>query len=511
MKKETLLVLIISIVVLFLINLPIIYFYLFPKENLVFLGRRSINSQDTYTYIALIEQAKQGKAFFTNLFTNEYQTASLIRPAYFMIGKIAALLNISSILAFHLSRLILSFIFLAVLYRFIRRFFDSVKQRIFVFILLLTSSGLGFILGRIVPDSSDLWIPESITFLSLAESPHFIFSQILMLSGLMFFLKYLKKRQLIDILTSTCLFLLLSFEHPYNLLIIGTTVLFISLLTGEKIYKSIFFAFLSSFGLIYQIVSQFTNPTLKSWYVQHLSPPPIAYLVGFGLLIPFAIIGMEKVIREKNITYKLLLVWFFVTGVMLYFPFEMQRRTVEGIHTPLAILAGIGLFSFADKFKKHWLDITIGAIFLLSLSSLYSIYTDFSTIKKDSVKNYYYYITKPEAKGIGWLKSHTNDNDVILSNWFYGNLIPGLTGRTVYLGHKAQTIDFEQKISLINNFLLSSDTKLSLSFLEANKIKYIFLGNNDSMLSYGFKPDSKPFLTKIYSENGVLIYKVSLK
>jgi len=59
-----------------------------------------------------------------------------------------------------------------------------------------------------VPNPSDLWIPESITFLSLAEAPHFIFSQILMISGLMFFLKYLKKRELIDILTAGSLFFL---------------------------------------------------------------------------------------------------------------------------------------------------------------------------------------------------------------------------------------------------------------------------------------------------------------
>jgi len=332
-----------------------------------------------------------------------------------------------------------------------------------------------------------------------------------MLLGIMFFLKYLKKRELMDILTSTSLFLLLSFEHPYNLLVIGFTVLFVCLLTGEKIYKSVFFAFLSSFGLIYQLIQILTNPTLMGWHFSLLSPPPVAYLVGFGLLIPFAVIGMEKIYKEKDANYKLLLVWVFVTGVIIYSPFEFQRRMIEGIHIPLAILAGIGLFFVAGKFKKHWVDVVLSAVVLLSLTSFYTIYIDFSTINKDSSKGYYYYITKPEAKGIAWLKSHTGGKDVILSNWFYGNLIPGLAGRTVYLGHKAQTINFDRKVNSINSFLLSSDTKLSRTFLKENRITYIFLGNNDDMIFYGFKPDTKPFLTKVYSENGVLIYKVSSK
>jgi len=167
-------------------------------------------------------------------------------------------------------------------------------------------------------------------------------------------------------------------------------------------------------------MSQLTNPTLKGWYFQSFSPAPISYLVGFGLLIPLAIIGMEKILKGKDAKYKLLLVWVFVTGVMIYFPFELQRRTVEGVHIPLAILAGIGLFSLADKFKKeYWLDIVLGVLVLLSLSSLYTIYTDFQTINKDSFnKGYNYYISKPDVAGIAWLKLHTGDKDVILSNWF---------------------------------------------------------------------------------------------
>lgn len=509
--KEKIIALIIGVSVLFLVNLPIFYFYLFPKDNLVFLGRRIINSQDTYTYVSFIEEAKQGKILLDNLYTTQPQIPSLIRPSYLVIGKFASILNLSSIAAYHLARLLLSIPLLIVLYKFLSLFFETSRKRLIAFTILITSSGLGFILSGIIPSSSDLWIPEANTFLSMAESPHFIFSQILMVTGFFLFIRFLEKKKLIYIFISTILFLILSFEHPYNMFIIWPIIFLTSFFSNQKLFKSAFFASVSSFGIIYQIWQAIANPILKSWQVKLISPSPTAYLAGFGLLIPFSIIGMENFIKQNSIKHKFILIWLFVTATMIYAPVEFQRRMIEGIHIPLVILATSGLFTVTERFKKQiQLLILYGTLFILSLSSFYIIFNDLNTIGKDSIKSYYYYISKPESEGINWLKNNTNQNEGILSNWFFGNIIPGITGRRVYLGHKAQSGNFDQKIELLNSFLLSEDVTKSIDFLKQNNIKYIFVGNFDSMLSYGFKPDNKPFLKKVYSKDGVLIYKVIL-
>jgi len=507
--KEKIIALIIGISVLFLVNLPIFYFYLFPKDNLVFLGRRIVNSQDTYTYVSFIEEAKQGKIIFDNLYTTQAQIPSLIRPSYIVIGKFASIFNISSTSAYHLSRLLLSIPLLIVLYKFLSLFFETSKKRLIAFTILLTSSGLGFILGGLIPGSTDLWIPEANTFLSLAESPHFILSQILMIEGFLLFLRFLEKKKLIYIFTSTVLFLFLSFEHPYNMFIIAPIIFLTSFFSNQKLFKSAFFASISSFGIIYQIWQAIANPILKSWQVKLISPSPTAYLAGFGFLIPFSIIGAEDFIRQNSIKHKFILIWLFVTAVMIYAPLDFQRRMIEGIHIPLVILTTTGLFTVAGRFKKQIrLLILYGTIFILSLSSFYIIFNDLNTIGKDSSQNYYYYISKSESEGITWLKNNTNESDGILSNWFFGNIIPGITGRKVYLGHKAQSGNFDQKVELLNSFLLNENIVTSVEFLKQNNINYIFIGNFDPLLSYGFKPDSKPFLKKVYSKGGVLIYKV---
>lgn len=513
MKREHLIALGVGVFILVLVNLPILYFYLFPKENFAFLGRRVINSLDMYTYISFIEESKQGKFILSNLYTTQPQQPSLVRPSYLVLGKIAAILNMSSIAVFHIGRLLLSIAFLIVLYKFLSKFFDSSEKKLVAFILTLTSSGFGIALGRIVPNASDLWIPEANTFLTLAEPPHFLLSQALIVGGLMLFISFLTNKKLFHFLLSALCFLLLAFEHPYDLFIVGPIVFLTTLwVLGVKpinLVKGASYAAVLTFGILFQFWQAFTNPILKSWQVEQLSPSPINYLIGFGLLLPLAIVGAEKFLKEMEPKYKLILVWIFVSSVLIYAPVSFQRRMIEGIHLPLAILAATGLFFIAEIYKKWAYYIIAGGLIVLSLTSFFVIFNDFKTIGAESFgRGYYYHISKSEAQAILWMKDNSGPEEAILANYFYGNFIPGITGRKVFLGHEAQSGDFERKVESINAFLLSTDAEESVRFLKASKIRYIFLGVNDTMISYGFKPDKLPYLKKVYSKEGVEVFEV---
>jgi uncharacterized membrane protein len=162
-----------------------------------------------------------------------------------------------------------------------------------------------------------------------------------------------------------------------------------------------------------------------------------------------------------------------------------------------------------EKYKKTTQNLLmIVTIIILSFSNMYIIYKDIQTVQKDTKNSYYYRLAQPELSAAVWLKDHTGTGDIILSNWFYGNLLPGFTGRTVYVGHKIQTTDFDRKIEMINTFLREKDTVKAKSFLADNHITYIYIGIADSLIAYGFEPDMKPFLTKVYDRDGVRIYKV---
>ncbi len=522
MKKEYLIVVFISIFTILLNNLPLIYGYTVKKDHLEFLGRRVNNSQDQYTYLAFIEQSKQGLKLFENLYTPEDQKATMLRPSYLVIGRFAHFLNLSSITAYHLSRIILTMLFFIVLYIFISKYFKEIGQRILTFSLITLSFGLGFILQGLVPNSSDLNIPESITFLALAEAPHFILAQILMVLGFYFYLEGMEKKSIFWYLLSATSFLLLSFEHPFNLIVISLVVLITTIYQATKNIKDRF-SHLSGMlvnlvaigaGLSYQYIETIASPILNAWSKQNilLSPEPINYLLGYGLILILSIFGIEKFLKNVDFSKILILAWVLITFVLLYAPFDFQRRLSEGLHIPLVILATWGLIEIYD-FLKHQMKelafvVVASLIFIMVLPAFIWVYQDTTAILKNDSSNYYYYLMDSELLGLSWLKQNSKPEGIILSNWFYGNLIPGITGRKVYVGHKIQTIQFNQKIDKLNEFLLNLDHPQALRFLKDYQIKYIFLGINDSMVNFGFKPFEKPYLKNVYNKEGVLIFEV---
>lgn len=526
MKKYHWIVVVISALVIFLNNLPLIWGLTNPKEGLVFLGRRDINSQDLYTYVSFIEQGKRGRFLFENLYQSEPQKQRLLRPSYILIGKAAWLFDISSIWAYHLARLVLIFAFFFVLWRFVSLFFTEAFKRIAAYTLILTSSGIGFAVARFA-GSTDTWVPESVTFLALQEAPHFILAQILMIGGFLFYLKGLGENSIKMYILASISFLLLSFEHPFNLGIVAAAIFTASLwlfaLKRHKVkylLKGLFIVVpVLLIGVGYQIFEVFQNPVLTSWASQNklLSPDPLHWLLGYGLLLILATLGAEKFLQEKSTTQILALSWIFSTALLLYSPIFFQRRFSEGLHIPISIMAAAGIFVaipalskfVVSSYRRLFQNIILVAIFLiLALSSFAIVIGDINIINSDSGVYYYYHLTRGEIEGIGKLREKTNGKDVILANWFYGNLIPGLTGRKVYIGHKVQTPFFDQKVAKINRFLLNKNSKEARQFLKDNGITYIFLGRNDSMLEYGFKPFEKPYLTDVYNKDDVLIFKV---
>lgn len=511
MKKSFISAVIIAFAVLVLTNVPLLVPFIFKTDGFVFLGRRNINSQDVYTYVSFIEQSRQGAVLFKNLYTSEPQTPSLFRPSYLVIGKLAKITGASSILSYHVARIVLSIIFFVGLFRFLTNFFENEHKRLTAFALTIAASGVGFVVAQWLPTSIDLWVPEAIPFLTLFEAPHFVLSLTLMMLGFHYMMRFLHNKKVTALIVSFLMFLLLSLEHPFNLVVVVPTLFVLLLWNKQSFLSSLGISLLSGAGLVYQIVAAYQNPILRAWQIQNYlpSPAPISYIAGFGLILLFALAGIERFFTEQTREQKLVITWIGVTAFLLYAPVGFQRRFIEGIYIPLAILATSGIYMLFDRQETRTKNLLIiVTIMFLSLSNIFTVYNDVKEIQSDTRDNYYYRLSQPELLAIRWLADHTGPNDVILANRFFGNLIPGLTGRTVYVGHKIQTTDFDAKIAKIDEFLTESDETKARSFLETNGITYIYLGIGDSMVKYEFTPDTKPYVTKVYEDAGVRIYQV---
>lgn len=526
MNKPKLVAIIISITAVLWANAGYLYGILSPISGMYFLGRRVINLADTYTYIAFIEQAKQGRWMLANQFTTEPQEPFLVRPLFVILGRIADVFAISSRDAFIFGIIALSFAFCFVLYKFLGKLFTNDWNRVFAFAVVLTSTGFGFFLNRLFPQSIDLWIPEANTFLSLGEAPHFIFSQILMLVSFLFFIKGIEEKYVKNFLISAGALFLLVFEHPFNIFVTFTVLGIITIvferrrMVSQKMVSWIILVFLIQIGgVLYHLQGTVTNQVLGQWYQANSlpSPSPLNFLIGYGLLIPFAILGVEKFLSRQTMYRLLIVIWVLVTFVLLYSPLSFQRRVSEGLHIPLSILASVGILTmgnFIGKFvveqarKKVIVGFSVIMLVVMSVGSLWASFQDILVIRSDTINQYVYHIRNGEKQAMDILSKNTTLDDVIFANATYGNLIPGITGRKTYVGHGVQTHDLAGKINEANSFLLESNDKKGYAFLKKHGITFIFLGPNDPMLTYGFRPAQKPYLELSYNNNGILIYHV---
>lgn len=526
MNKPKLIAIFISIVAVLWANAGYIYGLLSPIPGMYFLGRRVINSVDTYTYISFIEQAKQGRWIFANQFTTEAQEPLLVRPLFVFLGRIADVFALSSRDAFIFGIIGFSFLFCFILYKFLGKLFTNEWKKVFTFAIVLTSTGFGFFLNNLFPQSIDLWIPEANTFLSLGEAPHFIFSQILMLVAFMFFISGIEEKRVKHFLISVGALFLLVFEHPFNIFVTFTVMGILTVIferrkmVSQKMASWIILVFLVQIGgVLYHLQGTITNQVLGQWYQANSlpSPSPLNFLIGYGLLIPFAILGLEKFLSRQT-AYKLLIIaWVLVTFVLLYSPLSFQRRVSEGLHIPLSILASVGILAVGNIIgqfvveqarKKVVVIFTVTVLVVMSFGSMWVSSQDILAIRSDNINQYVYHIRNGEKQAMDILAKNTTFNDVIFSNVTYGNLIPGITGRKTYVGHGVQTHDIVEKINDANAFLLEKDDKKAYEFLKKHGITFIFLSVNDPMLEYGFRPDLKPFLELSYNNNGILIYHV---
>ncbi len=496
LNKTHVLVVGLIILTLFLSSAYLILGPVSGPKGLEFLGRHNINSQDTYTYLSFIDQARHGALLFKNLYTPEVQPAVFFHPAYLAAGWLANIFNLSNIAAFHLTRIIIGAAFLLVAWKFL--------GNVPAFAMLCLSSGF----------LADPWIPEANTFLTLADSPHLIFSQLLVMGIFGFFLA--KKPWLAGLLM-----LILAFDHPFDVPVIILALGFYWWVKRQELKSIILTVMPAVAGLGYYFWAMKTYPAIAAWNAQNnlLSPDFYYFILGYGLLWILAALGIKRAFVHNERKALILLCWIFASVVLLYSPLGPQRRFVSGLHIPIVILAGYGVTVILEKVITYfnqlkWNPKVVAAVFTTLLvviffgSNGFAIYQDWKLFRADKIDNYYYYLPPSELAAINWLKNNTSPEAIVGTNWFYGNVIPGLTGRRVFLGHRIQTVDPDAKIKEIGEFVNSDTDQQAKDFLKKWGINYFFFGVGDSLLRGNFKPEEKPYFQKVYDKDGDRIYKV---
>ncbi len=518
-KKELGIVFVVAIVVLTVSTLPYLYGYWVAPKDAVFMGMHKINWYDTYTYLAWIEQGRMGSFFFVNLFSSEPQVSVFFHPLFLVTGFVTAIFDLTNIVAYHVSRFFIGGAFFLLAYIFISKFFTESYKRILAFILLATSSGVGIIVGG---NSTDLWFTETVTFLNIYESPLNTFSLCLILAIFIISLDKFHTKSIKWSAIAAIFMNVLVLVHTYDFIFVAAVLGFYTLL--KSIHKddisylrNLLYLYLFSFpAILWQAYVLKENVSLALWATIQSSVPayhPINYLTGFGFLAVFATVGSIYAYYKKQFHFAFPIIWIVIVVILLYFPYlaRFQRKFTEGLHIPVVLLATVGIVWWVkfltdhSKITRYFLYSFV--VLHLSLTNWYVVYQDIKVFDEGA---YPYYYKKSEIDAIKWLKNNSNKGQAVLSGTKLGNIIPGISGRPVYMGYDTITDNYYQRYDTVKNiFALQEISQDKLKdFFELYNISYLVY--DQEMKTYiQFDIKKYEFLKLVYESPDIKIYKIN--
>lgn len=547
-KNEKIIVWIVIVFLIILLSLPFIYFYISSPEGYTWSGLHVLTPADYNHYFAYLEQVKQGHFLFKDHYTTEDQSRNILRPEWLIIGTIARIFSIeNNILIFHIARSLLIIPFLWILYLFICYFFKSYKKRITALFFSIFASGLGgytlFALNTKDCYSNDffscpmdLWTPEISVFLSLFNSPHLIYSLLLiLLTILSIFLAWDRNKiryVLYAAISANLLFVSHTFHLPTVLSVLGLILLY-KIIKQKKLFIQEFKKFLlfivfclpSLLYVFYIFVFDYLAQ-IRASQNECLTTPILQTLISYGFLIPLAVIGIYFIIYKiKKLPEKFvyLIIWAVVHFALIYFPVQWQRRMTEGLSIVLCLLSVVAIFYLAAWLKRkypkffsfvnnNYLKITLFVI-LFGLSNIVVFASDFGSAN-DGKSSYFAYIPEHVFEGFDWLRNNANENGYVVSDQFLSSYLPAWTGLTVYAGHGIETINYQSKKKEVKLFFSDTSTMQNkLNFLEKNNLKYIFYFDYPSILKNekptypGFLSNTKYF-KKVFHQGETRIFEV---
>jgi len=477
-----------------------------------------------------------------DLFTSEPQQLGTLNVWWSWVGWGAKIFNLSTPLAFHLSRILMIPVFMAVAYTFLAYFFVNVIKRKTVLTFLIFASGVGFYFAAPIDALGiegltsylwpiDLWLTEANTFNALYQTSHFIASLVLMLSIFLLMLKAFEKNKFSYVIVSGILGLFYFNFHPYYIPVIyGVLAIYLFMLmlqANRFLWKQsgylIVLVLISFPSALYHIWLIVQSPTIGFRAIQNvttISPLPFV-IMGYGFLWLGFLLGIYFLIKNKKFNNKhaFLLIWFFVNILLIYSPFPFHSRYTQGLHLILVFFTVSGLFDafqylktkVSDQIFNFWIDNkALWLILFLVMffpSTLYSVGRDVNIFVNDWDRTFdELFLPEDFIHATNYLSSA--EPGLIIAADIPSKFIPGYSGQTVYIAHAHETLFYKAKFPFLIRFYSSLvDDAEKKRFLNSNDIDYVFYSEYEKQLG-NFDPASKDYLKLIFDSPEVKIYRV---
>jgi hypothetical protein len=529
-------VLIWILVALIVTSAPYLVGWLRSTPDKVF-GGFAFAIEDGYSYLSKMKQGAEGLWLFQLPYTSEPHTPTIFYLFHLLLGKLSVLTGLATPLMYHLARLMFDAILLAVIYRFIALFTAWRPVRRIAFLLIIFSGGLGWLLllsgqGNWLNSTPlDLISPEAYTFLILYAFPHLALARTLLLLGLIVFWRNSPPGIRQALIAGVC-WLGMGLIVPFYVAVIGAIVvvgLIAEAIVARKImWRTVGLAMLAGLiaapPLIYTFVIVGIDPIWNVWANQLviLSPHPLHYVLGYALVGALAIVGLVKTWKRHVIDPKLI-GWLIVVLLLIYLPFNSQRRLIEGWQIPLVFCAAVGLvyavlpawrrsrlvkrLTQHRRYTTHGLTRWVLAGLILLSATTYALMLVEQTVRMIAQVDLGFR-NGAELAALHWLDQRVTYDDVILSSYNTGNFLPTVVGAKAFLGHGPETAYSNDKIKLVAQFYAGATSDdWRRDFLRHWPITYVFFGPLEKKVGE-FDPAQADYMQLVYDQDGYRIYRV---
>lgn len=528
-------VLLLSVVALTITSIPYLLGAALATEERVF-GGFVYGVEDCYSYLAKMRQGAEGAWLFHIAYTPEPHPGTLFFPFHLLLGKVAALLpglenNLTARLVwvYHGARVVFGMGLLLTVYRFLAEFTARVAVRRMAWLMVTFGGGLGWLLVALgqtdwlgsVP--LDFILPEGFTFLVLYALPHIALARALLLWGILFLLRawgkspnhatrFTAKWATLAGLLWLAMGLIVPFYVAVAWAVMGAAGVALGLrkrrIPWREARAATVAALISAPVVAYSAWVFTTDPVYAAWAAQNriLSPHPLHYLAAYGLPLLLAAFAVRDAWRDDGPAW-LALAWVAVVPLLVYLPFNLQRRLVEGVQIPLSLLAALGI----AKISNLNLNLNLNLIMVVVLAVLSS--TNVMLVAGNCLalraRPAPIYRDAGEVAALDWLDGQVEPDDVVLTAYETGNYLPARVSARAFIGHGSESVRAGEKKALVSRFFdVTTDAAWRWQLLARYSVDYIFWGPAERALGT-FDPHEATYLRHVYeATRGYAIFEV---
>ncbi len=452
--------------------------------------------EDGHSYIAKMLSGAAGAWLFRTPYTALPTRPMLAFAPYLWLGKLVGPSHDRLVVAFHLFRSAAAVALVHATYDFLALYLPEVAARRWGTAWITLGGGLGWLLIPWGGLPLAFYSPEAFGFLALYGLPHLALARALLLWGW-------RALQQGHPWRGGCYWLGCGLAQPLTLAV-GWAVLGVWVLVtrlwrepAERRRLAVFLS-LSAPLLGYTVLWQWLDPFFRIWSAQNVlpSPPPWAYLLAYGLLLPWALPGARALWRERPRWGALLPLWALTGLGMAYLPLTVQRRLVEGVWVALVGLALRGM----PAGRRPWVSLGLGVPTVLLL--LFGV----QTARRPAAP---VFLPTAAVQAFQAVAGQVPSGAVVLAAYPTGNALPAWAPVRVVLGHGVETAHIAQVRQQVATFFRAeTDSAWRRRFLQSFGVQYLLIGPAERALG-DFDPHSAPYLTLRWQSAGYALWQVS--